>query len=59
MRGEDRSSGSLFSYVDGEERVPGKNPLRLIRKIVNEVLASLSGEFKRLLTQWTAQIFDV
>ncbi len=48
MRGEDRSSGSLFSYVDLESRVPAGHPLRLIRGIVNEVLDVLSVEFERL-----------
>ncbi len=48
MRGEDRSSGSLFSYVDLEARVPAKHPLRLIRLIVNDVLSSLSPEFEAL-----------
>ncbi len=48
MRGEDRSSGILFSYVDLESRVPARHPLRLIRGIVNDVLASLSGEFEKL-----------
>lgn len=46
MRGEDGKSGSLFSYVDIEERVPAKHPLRLIRGIVNDVLVSLSGRFE-------------
>jgi transposase len=48
MRGEDRSSGSLFSYVDLEARVPPDHPLRLIRTIVNDVLSSLSEEFEKL-----------
>ena len=48
MRGEDRSSGSLFSYVELERRVAGTHPLRAIWQIVNEVLASLSGEFEGL-----------
>ena len=48
MRGEDRSSGSLFSYVDLEARVPARHPLRLIRSIVNDVLDSLSSEFEAL-----------
>ena len=48
MRGEDQSSGRHFSYVDLEDRVPAKHPLRLIRGIVNDVLASMSGEFERL-----------
>ena len=34
MRGSDARSGSLFSYVDLEERVPAKHPLRVIKAIV-------------------------
>lgn len=45
MRGEDRRSGSLFSYVDLEARVPSGHPLRLIREILNEVLAGMSSDF--------------
>ena len=48
MRGSDEKSGSLFSYVDLEQRVPAKHPLRVIRAIVNEVLVSLDGEFEKL-----------
>ena len=48
MRGSDATSGSLFSYVDLEGRVPAKHPLRTIRGIVNDVLASLDAEFERL-----------
>jgi transposase len=48
MRGSDDRAGSLFSYVDLEERVPSGHPLRVIRGIVNEALEALSGEFSRL-----------
>jgi transposase len=48
MRGSDATSGSLFSYVDLDERVPAKHPLRTIRAIVNDVLLSLDAEFGRL-----------
>jgi transposase len=48
MRGSDERSGELFSYVDLEDRVPAGHPLRLIRRIVNEVLAALDGEFTEL-----------
>lgn len=48
MRGSDKRSGSLFSYVDLEARVPESHPLRVIRSIVNDVLASLDGEFEQL-----------
>ena len=48
MRGEDERSGSLFSYVDLEARVGKEHPLRTIRGVVNEALASLSSEFSAL-----------
>ena len=34
MRGSDKVSGSLFSYVDLEDRIPAGHPLRKIRQIV-------------------------
>ena len=48
MRGSDIRTGDLFSYVDLEQRVPANHPLRLIRRIVNEVLAALDSEFGRV-----------
>jgi transposase len=48
MRGTDEASGSLFSYVDLEERIPARHPLRKIRQVVNDALASLDGEFAPL-----------
>ena len=51
MRGSDESRGSLFSYVDLESRVPRDHPLRVMRVIVYDVLASLSGKFEKLYSQ--------
>ena len=48
MRRSDVVSGSLFSYVDLEDRVPAKHPLRLIRGIVNEVLLALDADFSAM-----------
>ncbi|MEA2817754.1 MAG: hypothetical protein QOI93_5591 [Rhodospirillaceae bacterium] len=45
MRGSDERSGSLFSYVDIEARVPRGHPLRRIRELVNGALSELDGEF--------------
>ena len=45
MRGSDRRSGELFSYVDLERRVRPDHPLRPSREITNAALARLSGEF--------------
>jgi transposase len=48
MRGwEERSSG-LFSYIRLEDRIAADHPLRAIRALVDEVLASLSCRFAGL-----------
>ena len=44
MRGTDKISGSLFSYVDIEDRIPARHPLRQVKRIVDEALASLDAE---------------
>jgi transposase len=48
MRGTDEQSGSLFSYVDLEDRIPARHPLRKIRQVVNDALAGLDAEFEAL-----------
>ena len=45
MRGGEGRSGSLFSYVDLESRVPRDHPLRPIRVIVGAALVRLDGDF--------------
>jgi transposase len=52
MRGADETSGSLFSYVDLEARIPARHPLRTIRQVVNDALASLDVEFEALYTDF-------
>jgi transposase len=51
MRGQDQSSGRLFSYVDLEGRIPARHPLRIIRGIVNDVLGSLSSDFEAMYSR--------
>jgi transposase len=48
MRGSDERNEALFSYVNLEDRVPARHPLRLIREIVNAALARLDGAFDKL-----------
>ena len=52
MRGADEASGSLFSYVDLEARIPARHPLRKIRQVVNEALVGLDAEFEALYTDF-------
>ena len=48
MRGQDRTSGSLFSYVDLDSRIPARHPLRAMREIVNEALDRLDASVEAL-----------
>ena len=52
MRGTDEVTGSLFSYVDLEDRIPARHPLRTIRQVVNDALASLDAELAVLYTDF-------
>ena len=42
MRGADDQSGSMFSYISPEERVPADHPLRAVRRITDRALERLS-----------------
>jgi transposase len=48
MRGLDRTSGSLFSYVDLEAKVPQSHPLRAMRDLVNASLLAMDASFEAL-----------
>ena len=51
MRGTDHCSGSLFSYVDIEARVPQEHPLRRVRELVNSALLKLDKRFGELYSK--------
>jgi len=38
----------MFSYVSAEERIPADHPIRGVRRLANEVLEGLAGEFARM-----------
>lgn len=48
MRGSDRTSGSLFSYIDIEARIAKAHPLRAMREIVNASLCAMDARFEAL-----------
>jgi transposase len=48
LRGSDERTGSLFSYVDIEARVGRDHPLRTIRLVVNDTLATMERDFAAL-----------
>jgi transposase len=45
MRGTDQQQNHVFSYLSPEARVPKDHPLRVIRTMVDQVLAQLSRRF--------------
>ena len=48
MRGSDDQNGSLFSYLNLEDRIPARHPLRTIREVVNAALVTLDADFAGL-----------
>lgn len=48
MRGDDRQTGYVFSYLSPEERVPADHPLRAIRRMTDAIFTRLSPQFDRL-----------
>ena len=48
MRGEDRTSGALFSYIDIEAVIGAKHPLRAMRRLTNGAIAEFDGKFSAL-----------
>ena len=48
MRESDETSGSLFSYVDLEARIPERHPLRIIRQMLHAALVSPDSRFRHL-----------
>ena len=48
MRGADQQQAAIFSYVSPEDRGPPDPPLRVIRSLVDPMLAALSPRFDAL-----------
>jgi hypothetical protein len=48
MRGDDLQQEAMFSYLSPADRVPQDHPLRPIRRMVNQALAELTGEFQAM-----------
>ncbi|SDB74958.1 transposase [Belnapia rosea] len=48
MRGADKQTGAVFSYLSPDAMVPEDHPLWAIRPLVNAALACLSADFAQL-----------
>ena len=51
MRGFDQRRDGLFSYVRPESRIPKTHPLRVIRTLADQALASLDDRFAALYSE--------
>jgi transposase len=51
MRGEERDTASMFSYISPERRVPKDHPLRPIRAMVDAALEELSARFDAMYSR--------
>lgn len=54
MRGKITAQRSLVTLVDMESRVPADHPLRIIKGMVDRILAGLSRQFDDLYSDWGA-----
>jgi transposase len=48
MRGNDEQQGTVFSYINPEQRIPADHPLRSIRAMVDRALEELWAHFEAL-----------
>lgn len=51
MRGLNDTQSYMFSYLSPEQRVPANHPLREIKKLADEILQGLGGEFDLMYSQ--------
>ena len=51
MRGDDTNQTTMFSYLSAEDRVPAEHPLRIIRDMVDPILARMSPQFAALYSR--------
>jgi transposase len=51
MRGSDAVTGSMFAFVDIEARIREDHPIRTIRRVVNDILATLDADFSAMYAE--------
>ena len=51
MRGNDNDQQAMFSYISLESRIPEDHPLRLVRRMVDRMLAGMSDEFSSMYSR--------
>ena len=51
MRGRHDSRSTMLAFVKLEERVPQDHPLRIIKRVADDVLDHLAGDFDRMYSK--------
>jgi transposase len=51
MRGTEQLQEPMFSYISTEKRVPKEHPLRPLRRMVDEILQGMNGEFEQMYSK--------
>ena len=51
MRGSEPLQETMFSYISAEKRVPKEHPLRPLRRVVDEILASMNRDFEQMYSR--------
>lgn len=51
MRGTENNQENFFSYISQEQRIPENHPMRMVRVMVDRVLAELSPRFDALYAE--------
>ena len=51
MRGQRNPQSTMLAFVNLEERVPPDHPLRVIRRVADDVLDRMSDDFDRMYSK--------
>ena len=51
MRGRRSPQSTMLAFVNLEERVPPDHPLRVVKRVADDVLDRMSGDFDRMYSQ--------
>ena len=51
MRGRRNPQSTMLAFVNLDERVPPDHPLRIIKKVADDVLERMSGDFDRMYSR--------
>ena len=59
MRGAERQTSAMFSYLSPERLVPPTHPLRVVRPLVDAALERLSGDFNKIYSRFGRNLMSI